>query len=212
MYLPNKYTRWYTDIIQKASIRTELFEYSERHHIIPRSLGGSNKKDNLVRLTAREHFICHWLLVKMVEGTHLLKMQKALWRMLVKGADYQLRYRPNSRTYESLRLKYGKLRKGVITPADVKEKISKANKGKKAWNKGIPRSAEEKKLMSDRRKETAKRNVVWNLGLKHSEETLKKIKERASSRQKYTCLYCNLEVAGSNYFRWHGENCKIKPE
>lgn len=41
--------------------------YLESHHIIPRSLGGSNKKSNLVNLTAREHFICHLLLVKIFE-------------------------------------------------------------------------------------------------------------------------------------------------
>lgn len=38
--------------------------YYENHHIIPRSLNGSNSSENLVLLTAREHFICHWLLVK----------------------------------------------------------------------------------------------------------------------------------------------------
>lgn len=38
--------------------------YGEEHHIIPRSLGGSNDKNNLVRLTAREHYICHFLLYK----------------------------------------------------------------------------------------------------------------------------------------------------
>jgi len=38
--------------------------YYERHHILPRCHGGSNKKDNLVLLTAREHYIAHWLLWK----------------------------------------------------------------------------------------------------------------------------------------------------
>ena len=36
--------------------------YYEKHHIIMRSMGGSNKKENIVLLTAREHFIAHWLL------------------------------------------------------------------------------------------------------------------------------------------------------
>jgi hypothetical protein len=44
-----------------------LDEYGEKHHIVPRSLGGNNSKENLVRLTAREHFICHALLAEMYE-------------------------------------------------------------------------------------------------------------------------------------------------
>ena len=36
--------------------------YYESHHIIPKWMGGSNKKENLVLLTAREHYICHYLL------------------------------------------------------------------------------------------------------------------------------------------------------
>ena len=41
------------------------YVYSEIHHIIPRSFGGSDNPNNLVRLTAREHFIVHFLLYKM---------------------------------------------------------------------------------------------------------------------------------------------------
>lgn len=38
--------------------------YYEKHHIIPKCLGGSNKKENLTLLTAEEHWIAHLLLVK----------------------------------------------------------------------------------------------------------------------------------------------------
>lgn len=38
--------------------------YYEKHHIVPRSMGGANNKENLVWLTAREHFVAHWLLWK----------------------------------------------------------------------------------------------------------------------------------------------------
>ena len=60
MYLHNKYTITYYNIIAQAQSRT-LDCYTENHHIIPKSLGGSNDSDNLVALTAREHFLCHWL-------------------------------------------------------------------------------------------------------------------------------------------------------
>ena len=37
-------------------------EYHERHHIIPKCLGGTNNKDNLIDLYAKEHFEAHRLL------------------------------------------------------------------------------------------------------------------------------------------------------
>lgn len=102
MYLTNKYTRWYHNIIQRAQIRINL-GYTEKHHIIPKSLGGSDAKDNLVRLTAREHFVCHWLLTKMVsDRKDKARMEKALERMTV-STVHQLRYKINSRLFEQIR-------------------------------------------------------------------------------------------------------------
>lgn len=39
-------------------------EYYEKHHILPKCIGGSDDQDNLIYLTAREHYIAHWLLIK----------------------------------------------------------------------------------------------------------------------------------------------------
>jgi 5-methylcytosine-specific restriction endonuclease McrA len=73
----NKYHRWYNQIIEHR--RTNLAEgYTEKHHIVPKSLGGTNDTTNLVSLTAREHFVCHWLLTKMVVGDDRIKMLRAL--------------------------------------------------------------------------------------------------------------------------------------
>jgi hypothetical protein len=46
----------------------ENYVYYENHHIIPRCLGGEDVEDNLVLLTAREHFICHKLLTYIYKG------------------------------------------------------------------------------------------------------------------------------------------------
>lgn len=48
--LENKYTSCYINIINKAKNRL-LDGYYETHHIVPKSLGGSNLKENLVKLT-----------------------------------------------------------------------------------------------------------------------------------------------------------------
>lgn len=65
VFLVNKYTNWYNAIINRALTRECPTGYVEKHHILPKSLGGSNDISNLVTLTAKEHFIVHHLLVKM---------------------------------------------------------------------------------------------------------------------------------------------------
>jgi hypothetical protein len=57
------YKKHYEKLIEKARSRC-LDEYSEKHHIVPKCMGGSDDNSNLVSLTAREHFIAHLLLVK----------------------------------------------------------------------------------------------------------------------------------------------------
>lgn len=49
--------------MERASNRS-VDGYTEKHHIVPKCMGGDNKPRNLVRLTAREHYIAHQLLVK----------------------------------------------------------------------------------------------------------------------------------------------------
>jgi len=62
IFIDNKYTRVYYRIVANAKSKTHPPNtYLERHHVIPESLGGVNCKENLAKLTAREHFICHWL-------------------------------------------------------------------------------------------------------------------------------------------------------
>lgn len=57
------YSAHYDHLIERARNRT-LDCYSERHHIVPRCVGGRDDADNLVRLTPEEHFVAHQLLVK----------------------------------------------------------------------------------------------------------------------------------------------------
>lgn len=74
---------------------------------MPRSLGGTDKDENIVKLTAREHFICHWLLVKMYKKGSIerKKMLCAFWKMKQSPTKSQKRYL-NSRAYEKLRIEF----------------------------------------------------------------------------------------------------------
>ena len=79
IFIANRYTLIYFSIIENARLRVlPKDQYKETHHIIPRSMGGDNSSNNLVNLTAREHFICHKLLVRMTEGESRGKMAFAL--------------------------------------------------------------------------------------------------------------------------------------
>lgn len=51
-------------LIERARNRL-LDGYVERHHIIPRCMGGSDERENLVQLTPEEHYVAHQLLVKL---------------------------------------------------------------------------------------------------------------------------------------------------
>jgi len=82
MFIENKYKTIYYQLIENARNRDELNQYMERHHIVPRSLGGTDDANNLVPLTPREHYIAHRLLTKITEGTDKSKMWWALHRMI----------------------------------------------------------------------------------------------------------------------------------
>ena len=58
------YEKIHNNIIENAKNRNGVIGYSEKHHIIPVSMGGSNSSVNKVVLTAREHYLIHWLLYK----------------------------------------------------------------------------------------------------------------------------------------------------
>ena len=57
------YQKHYDALIERARHRT-ISGYSEQHHVVPKCLGGDDSVDNLVRLTAEEHYVAHQLLVK----------------------------------------------------------------------------------------------------------------------------------------------------
>lgn len=132
MFKINKYYNWYHSIIANAKTRV-LEGYTEEHHIIPKSLGGSNSPDNLVKLTAREHFICHWLLTKCVEK-NVEKMRYALWLMTNTENSLQERYKITPKKYEiikkSLALTFSKQHTGRKMSEETKRKISETRKKK----------------------------------------------------------------------------------
>jgi hypothetical protein len=107
----SKYQRWYDQIIERARAR-KLDIYRERHHIKPRAFGGTDDPENLVDLTYREHFLVHWLLIKICAGRERALMAFALHCMsfsvfgrVVAGWQFEVAKRVLRREY-LLRFKY----------------------------------------------------------------------------------------------------------
>lgn len=164
LFKPNKYTKWYLNIIHNANnlSRSKKESYFESHHIIPRALGGNNKKSNLVLLTPREHFLCHLLLPKMmIDSKNAGKMAYAFFRMKHK----------NSKIFDRFRTAYGKLTTGENNKFFGKTHSPETLK--KISRLGKYHTAESKALMSRVKvgKNCGKDNPMF--GKKHTEEWCK---------------------------------------
>lgn len=98
----NKYAVWYSHLIEFRKNNTpSAGGFTEIHHILPRSMGGSDSDSNLVVLTIREHFVAHLLLAKMFTGSSRIKMATAL--RLMAGENLLLMRSFNSKKYELAR-------------------------------------------------------------------------------------------------------------
>lgn len=99
------YSLHYTRLIERSRSRV-LEGYKERHHIIPRCLGGTDDRSNIAVLTAEEHFVAHQLLVKMYPGN----------RDLVYATQLMTVHHTDSRTTNKL---FGWIRKKMSKVASV---------------------------------------------------------------------------------------------
>ena len=126
-------------MIERARNRV-IDGYVERHHIIPRSLGGTDDPSNIVALTAREHLVAHMLLPRFV-GTPG-PMWQALWCMVQMGE-----VRVTGRLYEQV-----KIRNSAAHSAALKGRPNLALKGRPNPRRGIARSEETKAKISAAKK------------------------------------------------------------
>lgn len=100
------YKQIYDNIINYR-LDNPLNGYTERHHILPRSLGGNDDKSNLVDLSAREHYICHLLLTKIYPkgSQEYYKMVNAYIMMCnIKNYNQKRYFKVNSKLYEHYKI------------------------------------------------------------------------------------------------------------
>ena len=97
------YQRIHDAIINRARNRT-LQGYREKHHVIPRCMNGTNFPDNLVFLTAREHFIVHKLLCEIYPNESKLFFAYRMMAYMTRSKDNIRDYYISSREFNRLRI------------------------------------------------------------------------------------------------------------
>jgi len=191
-----KYEKWYRNIIENAKNRNKKIENGEKHHIVPRSLGGDNSKENIVTLSLREHFVCHKLLVKMHRGKNKHKMLHALFGMsATRGISLP------SKLYA--KAKEAMINGWVKAPMSEAGRISISEQAKARWqdpkwrktfleNRALPGGADEKMSIAlrgrvkdaewvnkvNRNPEKIRKTAEKHRGMKRPDETKKKQSER----------------------------------
>lgn len=183
LFKENKYTKWYFSIVNSRKYRNKKSEkYLEKHHIIPKSLGGSNNIDNLVFLTFKEHFIVHLLLTKMC------KNKKDYYKMHRAIVAFQRYNDAQERKMTSKHFSYIKTSSkiansgenhvfyGTTRSKETKEKISIANSGEKNGMFG------KRSKMSEEHKAKIKESLQKSEKLKNRGENWRKNISKSQSR------------------------------
>lgn len=93
----------YDSIVEHYRSHPPVNGVNEKHHIVPRSCGGTDDVSNIVLLPLRAHFICHVLLVKLYEGKWKQKMVFAL-RCMMNNDDHRI----TSRQYEAFKIEHSR--------------------------------------------------------------------------------------------------------
>lgn len=154
------------DALMVRAVGRVVEGYTEKHYIVPRCLGGPDTKDNIVRLTGREHVMAHKLLVRMYPGN--LK----LWTAVMLMGRIQM---PKARATAREREEFARLRREFRYTDEAKAKMSESAK---------------KRGSNSPATEFPKGQAPWNKGLKswrkeysHSDETLAKMQETKQARK-----------------------------
>ena len=224
MFIENKYYTWYKKL---TSTNYTGIGYTEVHHIIPRSMGGDNSESNLVKLSYRQHFIAHKLLVRCTDGKDKHKMILAVWGMVNQLNEGRTLF--NSKDYAYAKELYIKSISGGnhwAKTLSFKEKVSrqwtderKASHREKVsgdnhWTKDAKFAQSKQNSLEamkkgreaniDRLKEIWRKKSTENNAMKNP-EVAKKLKV---PKEKVTCPHCNLTGGKPVMIRYHFDKCK----
>jgi len=166
------YKKIYNDLIGSRKNRIpENGVYYEKHHIILKSMGGTNKKENLVLLTAREHFLAHWILWRIYRNSptaysfYILCNKNKSSSSRIFAEAKEARAKNSKPLSEEHKRKVSEALKGYKHSDETKKNMSISGKGKKT------------RLGSSLSDETKNKIRLGNIGKIRSEVTRNKIGE-----------------------------------
>jgi hypothetical protein len=250
LFIENKYTRWYYQIITNAQKQNRKklkrdhpdYIHYENHHIIPECffvnrvrkgppgwlLDNPNEKENLVLLTAQEHFICHWLLTKMTNSVAKMKSIYALRSMRARRVTNGYETKITARVYDHIREEFSKNHSTAMRKPRAPGTGANISAGKigkkhgpysKEWcqnisiaTKGVPKakaicpycsqiggSGHMKRWHFDNCKKNPYKNPITRTS-----------KSKGITLTKEICPHCEFIGAGGSMKRWHFDNCTQK--
>lgn len=211
------YKKIYDNLVIKARsegrVKIKGGIYYEKHHIIPKCMGGSNRKENMVFLLAREHFLAHKLLVEIYPENK--KLLHALW-MLSNTKFLGRNYLVSSREYERLKTERAILlsleKRGIPKTEEHNEKNRQAHLGKKR-PEHIKEPIRKKLLGRKQSQETREKKRQAKIGVPKTEEHKQNMKKGSKHIKQNTveCPYCHHIGKGPNIYQYHFNKCKLKP-
>lgn len=215
---------------KEREIVNPLTGYSENHHFIPRCMLGDDSPENLVRLTAKEHYIAHVLLCKIFpENASLL----CAWNNMRIKSNNQNRYIP-SREYKELKELFSKSmsllhtgHKYWVGKKHTKNSINKISKSLKgnSHTLGFKHSEETRNKMSKSQleynnselgKETISRRSAHMVGNNYGSNQSQERRDATSLRMKTNpprlgisnrrliCKYCQSDTTSTGLTQYHG--------
>jgi len=182
----------YESIIEKAKSenRNKLkkkhkdYIYYERHHILPKCMKGTDDKDNLVLLTAKEHFICHKLLTFIYPENRDLA---TAFHYMVFGGRLINKVNLSSRDYQYAREIVSKLMSGENHPfygknhtLESRRKMSKSHIGMKQSRETIRKRVEQCDLKRDEIKLKQSKSLMGHNVSRETREKISKSKKGMS--------------------------------
>lgn len=186
----------YNDLIQEALSQNRGLKREkgyEIHHILPRSFGGDNSKENLVKLTCFEHILVHYYKAietldnKMIYGFARMIDQNTskiseLESISIKEMEYfaELRaeglklgghFKPVS---EETKRKQSEAKRKFLAEHPDWKSPTQWEKGHKTWNKGKTYGEETRQKIKEAR---AKQDMSWRHDWHPSEEAREKMRQ-----------------------------------